>query len=175
MHLNLDEARTSVPKGLRDRLEKIWDRAMAVTEETQYLPENIKSHRIGEPTKRLNDAVKEVLKDIPRFNNLTLTKQSINLRQTWHIYGRHGDGNENYADQNPITKETFTLIPNVLEDFDTVKKGKWTKNSKGRDVPSIEIYKVYSNGTIILADAIIENNELEIKTMVLKKPTEVKL
>lgn len=168
--LSLEEARASVSKSLKDRLGKIWDKAMSVTEETQNLPENIKRYPIERPTTELNKAIQNALAN----KSLNPRKQSINLRQIWHIHDRHGEGNESYADQNPVTKETFMLIPDVLKNFDSVKKGKWTVDSNKQNTRSVEISKAYSDGTVILADAIVDNDGLEIKTMVLKKPTEVR-
>jgi len=165
--LSMREAQTLVSREMKARLGKIWKKAMQITKKTEYLPENNISIPIGHPTAKLNNAISNALKE-----EINATEQNITLRQVWHMDDKHGACNEKYPDQNPVTEEIFILIPNILENFDTVIEGRrtWKDNKENR---SVLISKGYYDGTVILADAIIDGNRLEIKTMVVKKPTEV--
>jgi hypothetical protein len=161
---SMEEAKNAIPKGVRKRLGFIWDKALSKT--TERTIADTKPIPIGNVSIKLNRAISKTLgKDV------NAKKQNITLWQTRHIDKRHGVGKEKYPDQREVTKEIFMLILDVLENFDTVEKGKGTWINEVK--PSILISKHYSDGTIIVANAIIDKNTLWIKTMVVKKPTEV--
>jgi hypothetical protein len=162
---SMEEAKNAIPKGVRKRLGFIWDKALSKT--TERTIADTKPIPIGDISIKLNRAISETLGRV-----VSIKKQNITLEQARHIYKRHGVGKEKYPDQKEVTKEMFMLIPDVLENFDTIEKGKDTWETSVKK-PSILISKRYSDGTIILADAVIDKNTLEIKTMVVKKPTEV--
>jgi len=166
--LSMEEAKANVSEDMKKRLGEIWDNAMCLTPKTAELPENNAIIPLGRPSKKLNEAISNALND-----KIKTTEQNITLRQVWHMDDKHGKNNEKFSDQNPITKEIFMLIPDVLENFDKIKEGKrtWKYNKEHR---SVLISKEYSDGTVILADAVIDGSKLEIKTMILKKPAEVR-
>ena len=167
--VSMSEALAKMSEEMKARLANIWEDAIKITGETEAnLPVNNKNISIGHPTAKLNKAISEVL-----GTEINAKEQNITLRQAWHINDKHGVGNEKYMDQNPVTKETFMLIPDVLENFSTVEIGRGTKDSRKQDTRSIVIGRIYSDGTVILANALAGIGKLEIKTMVLKKPTEV--
>ena len=169
---SMEEARAGVSENAKSRLGKIWDAAKRMFNNARKSetspPASNKSISIGRTSENLNKAISEAL-----GTEINTKNQTITLRQVSHISNKHGLGNEKFADQIPVTKETFTLIPDVLENFDTVEKGKdtWIGNERKN---SVLISKHYSDGSIVLADAIVNDDVLEIKTIVVKKPTEVR-
>jgi len=137
------------------------------------LPENNKGEEIGQPSVRLKKTINKVIGNVYKKKVLSeklpnTTIQTVTVERTWHIKNRHGEGKEKLIDQISITKDTFMLIPDVLENFDSVEiaRDTWERN---RRKPSVTISRHYSDGTIIVADAIIDENTLKIKTMWIEK------
>jgi len=142
-----------------NRLGEIWDMA----QKTEGMEIDRKPIPIGKVSGKLNKEISRVLRKKVKAKN-----QYITLERARHINERHGVGNEKDSGQIPITKKIFMLIPDVLENFDIVEKGSITF-----DLPSVKIAKHYSDGTVVVADAVIGKN-LTIKTMWAKKPDTVR-
>jgi hypothetical protein len=154
---SMEEAKNDVPEETRKRLGRIWDYALKQEEPST------KPVSIGIVSDRLNKAMFKTLgKEVNAKN------QCIRLKDVKHIDETHGFGKEKNLAQIPVTKDIFMLIPNVLENFDTVEKG---SESVGRK--SVKITKHYSDSRVIVADVILEDRNLNITTMYVKSPTAV--
>jgi hypothetical protein len=156
----MEEAKNYVSEDMRKKLALMWERA----HKTEYQPIDTKLVAIGRVSDNLNKEASRVLR-----KEIKAQKQHIRLKDVRHIDEQHGVGNEKTPTQIPVTKDIFMLIPDVLENFDEVKKGSETV---GRD--SIRITKNYSDGKIIIADAVLEDGNLTITSMYVKSPTTVR-
>jgi len=153
---SMEEARQAIPEGRRKYFEGIWDSGQMVTRATMNDPKNNRPVFIPPPTRRMKDELARLFgKDVKA------ERQSITFERAHHISERHGVGNEKQADQKPVTRETFVLIPDILANFDSVEK---------RPNNSVQISKEYSDGRMVVADAVLSDGNLEIKTMWIKSP-----
>ena len=173
--LSMEEAKINVSEDMKKKLGEIWDKGLLIANKAEArLPENNKSESLGHPNKRLRDAIDKELKKISKSLNADANKiiQNVTIERGWHAKNKHGEGKEKLGNQISITKEIFILIPDVLETFDSVEIGRdtWEGNRRKH---SVTISKSYSDGTIILADAIIDENTLKIKTMWIERPAGV--
>ncbi len=157
---SMNEARATVPENTRNRLGNIWD----VAQKTEGKEADRKLISIGKVSNRLNKEASKVL-----GKEVKAAGQYIRLKDVRHIDERHGVGKETDPKQIPVTKETFTLIPDVLENFDEIQKGSETAN---RD--SVKLTKHYSDGRVIIADAVLEDGNLTITSMFIKSPATVR-
>jgi hypothetical protein len=151
---SMEEAKNGISENVRNRLGKIWDYALKQEEPS------IKPITIGLVNERLNKAISKTL-----GKEIKAEKQYIRLKDVRHIYEAHGAGKENNPAQIPVTKDIFILIPDVLENFDTIERG---SESVGRE--SVKITKHYSDGRVVVADVILEDGNLNITTIYVKKP-----
>jgi hypothetical protein len=142
---SMEEAENDVPKSTRERLGK------------KLIP-------IGDVSIKLNKEISKVL-----AKEINAKKQNIRLKDVKHIDEVHGVGRENNPSQIPVTKDMFMLVPDVLENFDDVKKGSETV---GRE--SVRVSKNYSDGKAIIANAVLEDGNLSITSMYVKSPTAVR-
>jgi hypothetical protein len=158
---SMAEARRGVPEDLRDRLEKVWDTVNAGKGNPWA------RFYFDKPSKRLVDEIKRAT-----GKDFSIDNQIITLGHIRHINKRHGVDGE-IKSQVPVTKEVFAVIPDALKNFDTVEKS--GKASRGDDV--VKIKKRYSDGTMIIADAVLRKNDaqrpnhadLEIRTVYIDK------
>lgn len=156
MLLSMSDALERIPDSQRKVLGDIWDKATALTEDEINCPKNNKPIYIAPPTARLKNEIRKFF-----GKNIKLEKQSISFERVYHISDGHGEYKEHAPEQIPVTKERFILMADVLENFDAVEK---------RVNNSVRISKRYSDGEVVVADAILRNGNLAIKTMWIKKP-----
>jgi hypothetical protein len=165
---SMEEARNAIPEGVRKKLGNIWDKGVEIKDSAESkLPVNNKEIPLSAASRRLNEAIFKAL-----GVKMNITEQIVTIKRAWHTNKKHGVGKEKRLNQIPVTRETFMLIPDVLKNFDTVERGMDTWiNDKRKS--SVVIGKYYSDGRIVLANAIINNNKLKIQTMWIEKPTAV--
>gem|GEM_PF-2841320 len=130
----------------RRQLEKIWGLAMNQGG-NEY-------HAIGTPSPRILEEIGRVLD-----RGINAKKQVIALRYVRHINNRHGVDGKAVAGQTPVTRELFSLIPDVLENFDAVEAGHETTGGDG-----VLIRKRYADGEAVLVDVVPVSGNLEIRS-----------
>jgi hypothetical protein len=165
---SMEEAKIYVSKGMKSKLGSIWDKGVKIKDKTESkLPKNNKEIPLGIPSKELNYAINKAL-----GTEVSITEQVVTIERAWHTEKKHGVGKEKLPNQIPVTKETFMLIPDVLESFDTVERGidTWIYDKRKS---SVVIGKRYSDGRIVLANAIVDESKLKIQTMWIEKPAAV--
>jgi hypothetical protein len=157
---SMESARNDISENARRKLDKLWELAKT----TDGMLKDRDLIRIGLVSDRLNKAMSEAL-----GMEVKAEIQYIRLKDVRHIDEVHGVGNEKDSAQIPVTKDMFMLMPDVLKNFSKVEKGSITI-----DRPSVKITKHYSDGRIIIADAVLEDGNLNITSMLAKKPTAIK-
>ncbi|MCL2183945.1 MAG: hypothetical protein FWB85_10815 [Chitinispirillia bacterium] len=143
---SMEEARRSVQHSHRVHLEKIWDAAIKNKGDHPY--------SLGSPTPRLLEEIGRVL-----GRKVNAKHQIITLGYTRHINKSHGVGGRSVAGQVPVTRERFSLIPDVLKNFDTVEVGHETRGGDG-----VLIRKRYADGEAVLVDVVPVKGNLEIRS-----------
>jgi hypothetical protein len=156
---SMEEARNAIPEVVRKKLNFMWEHA----QKTDGQAVDTKLIAIGIVSDRLNTAISKEL-----GKKVKAEIQYIRFKDVRHFDDVHGVGKENDPNQIPVTKEAFMLLPNVLKNFDEVKKGSETV---GRE--SVKITKHYSDGRIVIANAVLDGGDLTITDMFIKKPAAV--
>jgi hypothetical protein len=160
----IEEARARVPHSQRIYLEKVWNEAVSGNSRGRRFVKKIKTELLSEINKLL---------DKPISSNRML----IELNDVRHMRNNHGEGKVSPAKEFPITKETFTLIPDILDNYDSVSKGHRTSYynpKKGKYEPNgavgVLIGKNYSNGTAVVVSAVpTYNGDIVIRTFRIDK------
>jgi hypothetical protein len=146
---SMEEARLDLPHSRRKFFARIWDEA------THQIGGNVfHQYILGTPTPQLISAIEGVL-----GRPIKAKRQIIQLGYVKHINNRHGAGGAVVNGQVPITKELFALIPDVLENFDSVEKGHATSGGDG-----VLIRRRYSDGAAVLVNAVANRGNLEIRS-----------
>jgi len=157
---SMEEARAAIPENKRRYFERMWDRAA----ETEGAKIDRVRMAIGKVNSRLNKEASDVL-----GKKINAEKQYIRLKDVRHIDEIHGIGKEKDPAQIPVTKEAFILVTDVLENFDEIRKGSETA---GRD--SVKLTRHYSDGKVVIADAVLEDGNFIITSMFIKRPAAVR-
>jgi len=164
---SMEEARQNVPEEKRRWLNNVWNSAIAGKGRAN------RPVYFNKPNKKLNAEVSRVF-----GKEINIDNQSVTLGYVRHINNYHGvDSPYLGKDEIPVTKDVFALIPDVLENFDTIEKSN-KQTTRGED--AIKITKHYSDGTMTIVDAVVKIDDpkkpnkanLEIRTVYVDKSKE---
>jgi hypothetical protein len=147
----MEEALANVPEKLKNWIYSVWKSIVANKKVNPKYQQDL-----GKVSQKTKDAVKE-------FYGKNISKQIIKPENLRHIYERHGryPKTEIKNGQIPITADIAAVIPNVLANPDSVKKGEPT-NKDGYE--TVILSKEYADGSFHIVNAILKNNVLEIYT-----------
>lgn len=110
---------------------------------------------------------KDINKKINDYISVNLDNYNISLQNhvVIHILNHHSHEKEKLRGQTPIILSDFTLIPEIITNFDKVRKTGFSKQGK----LSITFEKNMENIYILIVYISDKNHNLEIKTMYKKK------
>ena len=103
------------------------------------------------------------------------TMQTIDQDQLNHALEDHGVGKETRPNQIPITKEDLKRIPDVLADYDDIRRG--LGKADGKQQEGVVFCKKYDDGTVCCVEIDWfrrkdNRRELKFQTMWKEKPEE---
>ncbi len=104
------------------------------------------------------------------------TMQTIDQDQLNHALEEHGVGKETRPNQIPITKDDLKRIPDVLSDYDEIRRGLGKPDGKQQE--GVIFCKKYDDGTVCCVEIDWfrrkdNRRELKFQTMWKEKPEEV--
>ena len=127
---------------------------------------------LGEVSQTLAD---EIHAANPDMKVTAGTMQTIDQDQLNHALEDHGVGKETRPNQIPITKEDLKRIPDVLADYDDIRRG--LGKADGKQQEGVVFCKKYDDGTVCCVEIDWfrrkdNRRELKFQTMWKEKPEE---